>query len=413
MTEQAAKPKKEIGNVGTLDIRNASPETIAEIDKVGNVGMIIYSPETAPLLARLNIGNMGMSVEAAADAQVITGELEIDSDYLKSQPKPPELLVLGRLIIKPEVTAEEIESGLEKLVVCGLVLCPEPLMGVVRAKLSDFEGKILPYSESMQFVKGKISLDRGYLENLEDGSQLLVMGKIDVPEVLDEDLLTRKIAGIHVMGKISCREENLATLRSLLDGKGGEVKIDAIPSGFEPMDGHLVLDAFALGKLPGNKLYCTGVVQIGDDVASAPLDQALEALQITNLLICPIALRETMAAKCDVIKTKTIFYEGELLLIDDQTELIPSRFDYLEGKATLVVRDLLTISPDVDPKVLADSLHKVHNMEAIRCTPEQMGAIQARMGLNEGRLIDSTKKEENKEEKKDENKIGNVGHLKL
>jgi len=117
MTEQEAKPKKTISNVGTLDIRNASPETIAQIGKVGNVGMILYSPETAPLLASMNIGNMGMSVEAAADAQVITGELEIDSAYIANQPKPPELLVLGRLIIKPEVTAEEIENGLGKLVV--------------------------------------------------------------------------------------------------------------------------------------------------------------------------------------------------------------------------------------------------------------------------------------------------------
>jgi len=284
-------------------------------------------------------------------------------------------------------------------------------MGVVRAKLSDLEGKILPYSESMQFVNGKITLDPGYLESLEDGSQLLVMGKINAPEVLDNELLTRKIAAMHVMGKISCREENLATLRSLQ--KGGDVKFDAIPAGFEPMDGHLVLDAFALGNLPGKKLYCTGGVQIGADVESDALDQTLEALQIANLLICPIALRETIAAKCDVLKTKSIFYEGELLLVDDPTELIPSRFDYLEGKATLVVRDLLTISPDVDPKLLADRLHKVHNMEAIRCTPEQMGALQARMGLNEGVLIDTTAKEEKKEEPKDENKIGNVGHLKL
>jgi len=413
MTEQEATPKKTISNVGTLDIRTASPETIAEIGKVGNVGMILYSPETAPLLARMNIGNMGMSVEASADAQMITGELEIDSDYIKNQPQPPELLVLGRLIIKPEVTAEEIENGLEKLVVCGMVLCPEPLMGVVRAKLSDFEGKILPYSESMQFVKGKITLNQSYLEGLEDGSQLLVMGKIDAPEVLAKELLTRKIAGMHVMGKISCREENLATLRSLLDGKGEEVKIDTIPAGFEPLEGHLLLDAFALGNLPGNKLYCTGVVQIGEDVESTALDQALEALQITNLLICPISLRKTMAGKCDVLKTKTIFYEGELLLVDDQLELIPSRFDYIEGKATLIVRDLLTISPDVDPKLLAERLHKVHNMEAIRCTPEQMGALQARMGLNEGALIDTTKKEEKKDKPKDENKIGNVGHLKL
>ena len=120
-----------------------------------------------------------------------------------------------------------------------------------------------------------------------------------------------------------------------------------------------------------------------------------------------------MAQKCDVLKTRTIFYEGKLWLVDDATELVPSRFDFLEGKATLVVRDLLTIDPEIDLKVLAEGLDKVHNFDTIRCTPGQMGAIQARMGIDEGSLIDSTKKEEEKEEKKDENRIGNAGHLKL
>ena len=419
MATEEARPKKTIGNVGTLDIRTASEATIAEIEKVGNVGMVLYSPETAPLFTRLNIDNMGMSVEASVDAQVINGQLEIDSDYLKSLDEPVELLVLGQLIIKPDVQAEEIEKGLDKLVVCGLVLCPEDLLGAVRAKLRDFEGQLLPYSESFKFVMGKVDLDETYLQGLDDGAELLIMGKVDVPQVLDDELLRRKIASLQVMGKISCREENLPTLRSLLKEMGGQVKISAVPAGFEPVDGHIALDGLALKNLPGRKLYCTGEVQITGEVDAVALDEALEALQVTGLLICPAALQEVVAQKCDVLKTRTVFYEGELWLVDDAMDLLASRFDFLEGKATLVVRDLLTIDPEIDPQMLAERLDKVHNFETIRCTPGQMGAVQARMGIDEGTLIDSTKKEEEEKEKekekekKEENKIGNVGHLKL
>ena len=44
------------------------------------------------------------------------------------------------------------------------------------------------------------------------------------------------------------------------------------------------------------------------------------------------------------------------------------------------------------------------------CTRAQMGAIQARLGLNKGELCDSEQEEAEEEPEKG---IGNVGHLKL
>ena len=72
------------------------------------------------------------------------------------------------------------------------------------------------------------------------------------------------------------------------------------------------------------------------------------------------------------------------------------------------MREELTIEDDIEPKILAERLHKVHNLGAILCTPAQMGALEARMGLNEGELVDSTQEQE-----KEEEGIANVGHLAL
>ena len=113
--------------------------------------------------------------------------------------------------------------------------------------------------------------------------------------------------------------------------------------------------------------------------------------------------------KCNLLETKAVFYEGELWHIEDKSELLSSRFDYLAGKATLVVRDELHISPAIEPKLLAERLEKIHLFAEVYCTPEQMGAIQARLGINEGELIDPTRVEREVEEEG----MGNIGHLAL
>ena len=58
-----------IGNVGTLDIRNASREAIDLIERIGNVGSLLYSRESADALTRITglIGNLGWTIEATAD----------------------------------------------------------------------------------------------------------------------------------------------------------------------------------------------------------------------------------------------------------------------------------------------------------------------------------------------------------
>ncbi len=107
---------------------------------------------------------------------------------------------------------------------------------------------------------------------------------------------------------------------------------------------------------------------------------------------------------------------GELWLVEDKRELIAERFEYLEGQATLVVTGELSISPDIDPKVLAEGLAKVHNLGRIKCTPGQMGAIQARLGMSDGDLVDSARKKKSADEdsiKDDTARIGNVGYLAL
>lgn len=138
----------------------------------------------------------------------------------------------------------------------------------------------------------------------------------------------------------------------------------------------------------------------------AMLDEHLEKLVSQDIVLCPEALKGVLARKCNLLETQVVFYEGDLWLVDDAGRLAASRFDYLEGQATLVVLGALDIDLDVAPQVLAERLARVHNLGVISCTSEQMGALQARLGLGDGVL-------ESGEEKTEEKQIGNVNYLTL
>ena len=406
-----AKPQegKSISNVGTLDLRTATEASVGEIKSIGNVGTVLISPETAYLLPRISMSNVGSTIEVPADARLLSGQVVINRDYFRDQPEPLHLVVAGQLIVELEVQLEDIEKGLATLHLSGQILCPEHLSGAIQAKLRTLQGQLQTYEGTLRLVLGDLVLDEHTLPALEDEAQRTVIGEVRIPKVVDNKLLARKIGKIHLTGSVLCHEENAEVLFARLEEKTGMAEKMIIPAGFELVETPLVIEAANLGTLPGKKLYCTEKVQIEADVAASALDQALEKLVAEGLLLYPKALSETLARKCELSSTQAIAYEGELWLVEKTAELPASRFEYLEGKATLVVLGKLKIDPEIEAKVLAERLAKVHNKGVISCTRAQMGAIQARLGLNKGELRDSAQKVENKPE----TGIGNVGHLKL
>ncbi len=407
MSAEQIQEGKVIGNIGVLDLRNSTEESVARIRRIGNVGMIIHSPETTRFISMLNIGNIGGTLEVPDGAQLLSGKVSLN---FKDASQPLKIVAMGKIFIEADATVEDVEKNVDYLACSGKILCPQHLLGVVQSKAKDISGKLIPYPSSAQLYQGKLVLNDDILNGLEDDSELCIIGQLDMPDIVDNTLLARKVRRVHVLGEISCREENISTLSERLEQRYGTPKISTIPLGFTPVYKAIALDNAALISLPSRKLYCTGLVTIDPETDADALDKAIDALQTTRLLIAPAHLKDVLATKCNLLESKAIFYEGELWHITDEAELLLSRFDYLEGKATLVVRDHLTLAADIEPQVLADRLHKIHNLDTIACTPAQMGAVQARLGLNEGELVDSTTEEKEEEE---EEGIGNVGHLAL
>ena len=406
---------RSIGNIGILDIREATEESLDGIGTVSNVGMILCSPATAGWVTKLNAGNIGSTVQVPAGASVLTGTETWGRTSMEGK-EPLHLVVVGMLLLDPHVPREALQERLHSLTVVGEVSCPDHLSGVLRSKAREVTGQLsaYPWVEGGRFFADRVTLDDPFLKDLEEGSDIVALDGVSVPEVLDDELLRRKVSSLYIGGRLHCREESLAALRSRLHDRSPSPKTTTVPAGYEPVKGRLRLDQAALRSLPGRRLYCTGLVEIGPDVEAEALQEAVEALQTTRLLVAPAHLEGVLAACCDLLKTKSVFYEGELWHIEDKAELLPSRFEWLDGKATLLVRGDLRVAADIDPQVLADRLHKVHNLGRIVCTPEQMGALQARLGLDEGQL--KARAAADRAKGRPEGKgdgIHNVGYLRL
>jgi hypothetical protein len=397
-----------LGNVNVLDLRKATAESIANIAKIGNVNILLYSRATAPLIPRLNLGNVNVSVEAPEDAQVVTGQAVISREYFQGQEQPVSLVVTGQVLVKPDVTREDVEKGLGSLDVIGQVLCPEPLHGLVQAKTRQLVGQSQAYPASGRLIMGSLVMDEAFLKGLEDETDLVVVGSLRLPQIVPNDLLAQKLGKLHVVGGIRVHAANAEAIGARLSN--GSRKMTVIPEGFALVENPLVLDDTVLAALPADKLFCLDRVVV--DAATSPelLDERLAQIVAKDLLLCPVGLKGTMSHKCNILETQAIFYEGELWLVEGEEHLSASRFEYVDGKATLVVTGALVIDPDVEPKVLADRLAKVHNQGAIKCTPAQKGAIQARLGLNEGALGAAGEKGELEEGAQ---MVGNVNHLVL
>ena len=387
---------KTIGNVNVLDLRKTTEEAISGIKRIGNVNIVLYSPATASYISRLNCRNINGSIEVPADVELRTtmGSLRLAAGSMKETDESAFHVVMGSVTVESKLdqdSASELFGGAAGLVVMGSVLCPESLSGVLQAKITQHMGSFTAYPDDAVLVTGSLELGAGFLAGIDKPTGFVVTGSLLAIEDVSA-AVKQKIDYLQVHGRIVCAEESADVIRSKLRASKGTLTV--IPSGYRYHEGDLKLDAATLGSLSGARFFCTGTVVFDPDAEPSAVENGITGLRSLGLILCPERLKEAVQSKLDMVEDRVVFYEGELWLFDEEHTLRASRFEYSEGKVTALVTGELEIESDVEPSVLADRFHVVHNLGEIRCTPEQMGAIEARLGIHEGGLEDSTPKEE-------------------
>ena len=395
-----------VRNVACVDMRTASEETLARIGRIENVAALLYSPQNAKSVLRIKVQNAASVLEAPAEAKIILGQEVIGQRFFDGLTRPISVIVLGQLMLAPEIETDDVLTGIDKLMVLGQVIYPEHLGGVLQSKLDHVAGQTVSYAAGSKLTIGHLNLTQSALEALDEDSELTVIGSVNARTILPNDLLERKVRALQVVGTLTCREENAGILMNRLQDSVGSVHTTVVPAGFEPISGMVTLDSAMLEALPARRLYCRDL-RIAGDVSPEQLDAALDALIVADLLVAPAALRTVLAHKCNLLETKSVLYSGTLWQFDDEHTLHPQRFEMVEGNITLLVTGELTVAPDVEPAIINERVEKVHNFGEIFCSPAQMSALENRAGVGGGEFIDSGQEEDA------DSVIGNTAFLEL
>ncbi len=398
--------KRNINNIGVLDIRSATEQTIGEIGKIGNVGTVISSPETSHLLSKVSIGNMGSSVVLTKDYEMFTGKLELTPEYLGKLSKPLYLYVTGKIFIRENVLIEDIEKGIGGLIITGKIICPEKLTPIVQSKIVNQTGKFVSYSNNSSFISGPCVLTDAFLRSLKPSSNLFIDGKLKVVGNIDKQLIEEKLDKVEASGKIIIDEQYSEIMNRKIKGAA---KCEIMPQGCLYLEDELVIDSVSIKKFSNAKLYTDLMITFKDDVRPEMLQTRISSIKTTGVIVCGEELRESIVNICEGFSTTVLYHSGKHIMVEDEYELDSSELEFSEGKVTIMVMGELTIGTDVAPELLLEKVEFIDNFGEITADPRQIGAIKNKLRTNKGEIINN-KKVENTD---DDVLLSNAGYLKL
>lgn len=399
--------KRIIKNVGVLDIRNASEESIKDILRVWNVGTVIYNSKTAPILSKLNIGNLGSSIEVPDKCCIYTGQVYISHNMIQAHTSPATMVVTGQLVFLSDVTEEDIEKSIDRIVITGQILCQEKILLSLQSRLTHMTGQLLSYRDGTEVITGTLVFDNSYLNSLKSPVSLMVFGKINLSAEIDIKLFEEKIKEIDVFGKIITKEEYLEVLYGKLKDKKSQ-KMEIIPRGYVCVEEELNLDRVSLKQFDGPCIYARQTVRFAGDISPEDLIKHIKSMKTCDVILCHEALREAVLSINDSVSPKIIFYKGRLIEVDHEHTLTQSEIEYSPEKITYVVRGEMEVSPEVEPKLMMEKIEFIDNFGEITADEKQLGVISLLMRTREGEVI-----QRGKEKQDDIVEIGNVGVFNL
>ena len=393
---------KKIENVGLLDLTSATEESISEIERIENVGALLLSRNTAKLAGRIRIGNLGVSDVVPDNCKVMQGRVEMNHSYFVNLKEPLSLFINGQVIIKQDVTAEDIENGLLFLEINGQIICPKKISGSVQSKCSKINGKLLTYDDNYYVSTGKINIDDSFLKSLDDLSSLVIIGKVMVNSSLDESLFNQKIKNMEILGSILIKEEYLDIFNKKLENRDG-CKVEVIPAGYAYIDEDLQLNKMSIKRLNNVRLYVSGMLKLDDDITADMLEGRIEKLKIKDAILCRSELTEPVFDRCDDYTVSICDYSGRVYVIDGEHTLTESELKYSPEKTTYVVQGSLKVGDDVAPESIFEKVEYIYNFGEITCSPEIYGVLQLKARKSTGEINQNTGKDED----------SNIGYLKL
>ncbi len=409
---------KNYGNIGILDIRNAKKENLKDI-KIGNVGIIIQSPDNPSLAGEISAGNIGKVIEIPPEGKVLKGDQVIDSSFLEGFEEPVYLLVLGKVRFTEDVTPPLLEkaiSGLNVLYYGAVkggpgIICEESLAPVLKKKIKETPTSIQTFSRGTLIWEGPVNFNSSSLDHLEENTSLMIIGSVIFSEDLDPDALLEKTSKIQVTGKVTTPEELITPLKKIISQPSIE-KWEIIPAGFRLISEDLKLNQSSLENYQKENLYIKGSLQLGKEISPEQFKASIARLQVNGDIIAPEQLKTSIVSLTGD-KKNLLTYPHGLYLVEGEEEMYPEDFEFLPEIFTLIVKGILKLDPRVEASDLHSRVDYLDNFGIISGTPAQIAALRARKRTDTGLLQKTGEKANDEKTTEEGTTTGNIGYLKL
>ncbi|WP_106768700.1 hypothetical protein [Paenibacillus faecalis] len=399
---------KVIGNVGLLDLTQATEESVRSIDRIGNIGAVIYRAETAHLLTLLkNAGNIGKTLEIPKDHRYYSGMLYLNEEYFKLM-EPDSVFVKGVVFIDQQVTLETFQQGKLQLAVYGEVYTPQHLAGAVTSSLlkaGAAHAEIVSYTSMPRFESGTFQLTNTFFASALEPVNLVVNGVLELDRNLDMERFAARTEYIRINGKAIIYEEQSSCFYENLKSINGMVEV--IPAGFQHLTKPLRLNARTIRRFKNEKLYTHDPIMIEADVSREALSSAIAQIKSTSLIICSEDVEDLMWERCCDLNTEIVSYEQAYVFIAGEETWSKDQLLAMDHPVNFIVDGTLNLDDDVTEEVLKDSVHSIDLFGEIVVAEQRMKGVLYRYLRADTGVIRLKGMDEKMEG------IGNIGMLTL
>lgn len=374
-----------IGNVGLLNLLNATPESVQAYEEIGNVGAVLYRTGQAHLLSLLNIGNLGRAIEVPEGYGYYNGDLTIDAAYLDAIDQEVRMVINGLVILAPDVDSEKLANGRLQLNINGDVYAPPGLAGTASRVFTEGSFSVKSYTGALpRFENGHLVLSDAYLQAADAPLNLIVNGLLTLPKELDMELFSRNIQNIDINGMAVVHEEQAVTLYQKMNA-GPNGAIDIIPAGYENARKMLRLNSRSIRSFKSRKLKTKKPLILEDGISREMFESAFEKIDSKSFIVCSEEIEDLVYERLDRMETEVLSYADRFVYIEGEEEWSESELLESDGTLNFIVEGQLILNDDVTAETLKEKVAAIDLFGSIRAAnPELKGVLRSKLRVSEG-----------------------------
>jgi hypothetical protein len=198
-----------IENEGLLDLTGAkSPEDIAHIRALRNVGMVLVPEALTAALAKIPQTNVGAIVAIPAlgngKLRVMSGQLKLAGDAFAGEENADDVVVLaGQIVFTSVVQACRVRG----LIIAGQLCAPQGSEGPLGKAILRMSGQAIyfPAAAEPRILLGNQEFSELYFQSLAKPVVLVLIGNFDLADDVTPASLREKLAGLVIVGRLKCQ----------------------------------------------------------------------------------------------------------------------------------------------------------------------------------------------------------------